>query len=372
MNATVGPSGTEKPTDFEREVADRFGLVPNFFRTAREAPGLIAELWSFAKSAYLDNPMPALFKERLFVHLSRFCEVRYCIVRHVGFLAGKGHPAGDPQARPQTLNEIVELLRGPGLPASPELDASLSRLEASTPQAFPAPGTQTERDIFTAASVLFVEPARARRPRNALMSALGTKNVELLTAFLAFIRTAHYWTMTHPDLTLEEDMDALLRGHEELAALLLDDPEAGGCDMGLRLFEELVSLRQERDDREGLRRALAEREEAQRHQALLIGELNHRVKNTLSVVQAIANQTLRGAEVGEEVTDAFMARLRALAQAHDLLTEEKWEGAELTVVLARAVDGYGAGSAGPRIRLSGPPLRLPPRQAVSLALAAQE
>jgi len=44
-------------------------------------PGLIDELWAFAKSAYLDSPLPSLFKERLFVYLSRFCAVRYCIVR---------------------------------------------------------------------------------------------------------------------------------------------------------------------------------------------------------------------------------------------------------------------------------------------------
>ncbi|MGB8631126.1 MAG: hypothetical protein WCD69_17360, partial [Xanthobacteraceae bacterium] len=57
--------------DFEREVAARFGLVPNFFRSA-PAP-VMRELWLFAKSAYLDAPIPTLFKERLFVYLSRFC-----------------------------------------------------------------------------------------------------------------------------------------------------------------------------------------------------------------------------------------------------------------------------------------------------------
>ena len=161
VSATVGPSGTEKPTDFEREVADRFGLVPNFFRTAREAPGLIAELWSFAKSAYLDNPMPALFKERLFVPPVSL--LRCAIASFVmSILRRERAPSRRSTSGPQTLNEIVELLRGPGLPASPELDGSLSRLEASTPRRIPAPGTQTERDIFTAASVLFVEPARAR------------------------------------------------------------------------------------------------------------------------------------------------------------------------------------------------------------------
>ena len=80
--------------DFEREVAARFGLVPNFFRSAPDAPLVIRELWQFAKSAYLDTPIPTLFKERLFVYLSRFCEIRYCITRHCGFLLGLvGQPA---------------------------------------------------------------------------------------------------------------------------------------------------------------------------------------------------------------------------------------------------------------------------------------
>ena len=85
-------------TAFRREVADRFGVLPNFFCSADAAPGLIEELWKFARSAYLDSPLPSLFKERLFVHLSRFCRVRYCIVRHVGFLTGLGRPAGDASA----------------------------------------------------------------------------------------------------------------------------------------------------------------------------------------------------------------------------------------------------------------------------------
>lgn len=66
-------------TAFEREIASRFGLAPNFFTSAPDAPEMIERLWDFAKSAYLDNPKPSLFKERLFVYLSRFCEVRYCV-----------------------------------------------------------------------------------------------------------------------------------------------------------------------------------------------------------------------------------------------------------------------------------------------------
>ena len=67
----------DRQDSFEREVAARFGLVPNFFRSAPDAPFVVHELWLFAKAAYLDAPIPTLFKERLFVYLSRFCEVRY-------------------------------------------------------------------------------------------------------------------------------------------------------------------------------------------------------------------------------------------------------------------------------------------------------
>src|SRR5687767_4925935 len=49
---------------FKREVAERFGVLPNFFCSADAAPGLTEELWKFAKSAYLDSPLPSLFKER--------------------------------------------------------------------------------------------------------------------------------------------------------------------------------------------------------------------------------------------------------------------------------------------------------------------
>lgn len=82
--AASSPQSTGQD-EFEREVAARFGLVPNFFRSAPDAPFIVRELWQFTKSAYLDAPIPTLFKERLFVYLSRFCEVRYCVTRHCGF-----------------------------------------------------------------------------------------------------------------------------------------------------------------------------------------------------------------------------------------------------------------------------------------------
>src|ERR1700719_599680 len=133
---------------FRANVADRFGVLPNFFCSASAAPGLIERLWDFAQSAYLDNPLPSLFKERLFVHLSRFCPVRYCIVRHLGFLTGFGRPAGDPAAAPQTVEQGMALLRRP-VPDAAAIEEALTRLERyPAPVAIPAPETRLEADLF--------------------------------------------------------------------------------------------------------------------------------------------------------------------------------------------------------------------------------
>ena len=232
-----------KTLRFKREVADRFGVLPNFFCSADAAPGLIEELWKFAKSAYLDSPLPPLFKERLFVHLSRFCEVRYCIVRHVGFLIGQGRPAGDADAMPETVEQVVEMLRRP-IPEGPALTQVLRRLErVSLGDRWPEPRTQCEADLFDALTIMFLSPRDSAHARAAVRAAVGDGTLEVLVAYLAFIRTAHYWTEMHPELTYEPDMAELLRGYGDLAALLLDQSEAERVQGGARLRETLTHLK---------------------------------------------------------------------------------------------------------------------------------
>src|SRR5687767_12195664 len=101
----------QSPQQLFDEVKQRFGVMPNFFRTAPDNPEITANLWGFAQFAYLNNPLPSLFKERLFVYLSRFCVQRYCIVRHVGFLSGLGRPSGDANSPVQAIEDIIRLIR---------------------------------------------------------------------------------------------------------------------------------------------------------------------------------------------------------------------------------------------------------------------
>ena len=73
---------------------------------------------------------------------------------------------------------------------------------------------------------------------------------------------------------------------------------------------------------------------------MLINELNHRVKNTLATVQSIATQTLRNTSSPEQARGDIDGRLIALSRAHDVLTRENWDGANLHDIVAQAVEPY--------------------------------
>jgi two-component sensor histidine kinase len=102
---------------------------------------------------------------------------------------------------------------------------------------------------------------------------------------------------------------------------------------------------------------------------LLIEELNHRVKNTLSILQAIVSQTFRSATRAER--DKFEGRLGALAEAHNLLSSEKWQGSELHDVLTRVLQPYLLNNP-ERIRMFGPKVPLSPRAAVVMSMIVHE
>jgi two-component sensor histidine kinase len=103
--------------------------------------------------------------------------------------------------------------------------------------------------------------------------------------------------------------------------------------------------------------------------ALLVEELNHRVKNTLAILQAIASQTFRSASAAERAN--FEGRLGALAKAHDLLSQEKWQGAGIQDVVDRVLEPY-AISDSRRIRITGPKVPLASPRALMMSMVLHE
>ena len=110
-------------------------------------------------------------------------------------------------------------------------------------------------------------------------------------------------------------------------------------------------------------------EDAAARQTVLTAELQHRIKNTLAMVGAIANQTIRGEDV-DAAREAFAARLIIIGHAHDILTQTSWTSASIVEVVTRALAAHR--SEHRRISINGPELDLQARPALALALAIHE
>lgn len=115
---------------------------------------------------------------------------------------------------------------------------------------------------------------------------------------------------------------------------------------------------------------ISERKRLEEQRQLLIDELNHRVRNTLMVVQGMAHQTFRGDEMPLAQLAAFNARLHALAGAHTALSRANWVGADVAEVLDRSLAICGDDIT--RVSRAGPSVSLRPNAAVAVALVLHE
>src|SRR5205807_9398366 len=118
-------------------------------------------------------------------------------------------------------------------------------------------------------------------------------------------------------------------------------------------------------------RDVTERKASERRQHVLAGELAHRVRNTLTVVQAIAHETARHASEPRLFVAQFEERLAALGRAHNLLIDSDWHGADL-VALARGQLAPFVGEGSSRVAIEGESMILPSDLVTPLALALHE
>ena len=112
---------------------------------------------------------------------------------------------------------------------------------------------------------------------------------------------------------------------------------------------------------------------ARRNAAMLIDELNHRVKNTLATVQSIVTQALRNSADPKIVRESVETRIGALARSHDLLGREKWDGAGLRELIGEALAPFSdAEGMAKRFLITGENIRLSPKAALALGIAFNE
>ncbi|MBB3951570.1 PAS domain-containing protein [Aureimonas jatrophae] len=232
-----------------------------------------------------------------------------------------------------------------------------------------------------------------RRLRNAHeAAALGVFELNLATGALTWDRRcrevfgiADGAIVTYPETVLAvahpDDRDAL-KDASARAFTDMSDP----LDLVYRIIRPLdgqmrhvhATAQVNRNDRGepifvGLLRDVTTEKEGENRQRLLARELQHRVKNTLAIVKALANQTLRRAPSTAEGLANFAARLDALSQAHDVLTATNWTGAAMHEVVAGALATHETGDGDARrIRFGGPDIALDARQSLALSLALHE
>jgi two-component sensor histidine kinase len=116
---------------------------------------------------------------------------------------------------------------------------------------------------------------------------------------------------------------------------------------------------------------ISARKRAERHQQLLIEELNHRVKNTLATAQSLTTQTLRSSRSPAHFAAAFRGRLAALASAHTLLAQTRWDGALLRDLIRIQLDPYRTPERS-NVTIAGDDVSLAPDVALTLGLALHE
>ena len=118
----------------------------------------------------------------------------------------------------------------------------------------------------------------------------------------------------------------------------------------------------------GASRDLTERKRAEDLQRLMIDELRHRIKNTLSKVQAIADQTLKTSEDLASAREALGRRICSMAKAHDLLTSRSWTGAGIAEVVTQALDAFDPS----QFVIDGPEVELTASQALAFGMILHE
>jgi two-component system, cell cycle sensor histidine kinase and response regulator CckA len=228
---TISPLETDinvgrSSQQIKAEIEAKFGFVPPFFEPAEETPQVLENLWQHTLTAYVYNPLPALFKEKLSAYLSRFCAVPYCMICHSCTL----RPLG------LTAQEVLALLEAPP-PTPAEVDEHLKRLATQSQWLLDWSNLTPaiEESLLQAAIFVALDSEQAELCRDALQRFLGQANYKHLIAFIVYVKACHTWMEFHPEVVYEADQ----RVQNNLSALLEDEPSLADF---FRDYRERVKL----------------------------------------------------------------------------------------------------------------------------------
>ncbi len=179
--------------------------------SARDTPAILENLWQQTKISYIENTLPALFKDELLGYLSRYCRTSYCIVYRCSLLHSRG----------LTGHEIYSLLRLPApTPANIEHHLALLAGEQKPLVTWPEYGSELEKTILLCSTYLFLYPKRAEQCRRTLREVLGMERYNAVVQLLLYTKSYHFWLESQANMTYLDD--ATVREH--LSVLVAEEP----------------------------------------------------------------------------------------------------------------------------------------------------
>jgi signal transduction histidine kinase len=338
METTLpGPVDSPALEEVRARIANRFGLVPSFFMQARAEPPIVEAMFGLVEFAYFDSPLPALFKERLFTYVSRYCRVPYCMARHCAFLLGCGNVSGHPEVDGISVEEAVALLRTP-FPDAQRRDELLKRLRTagSDLDRWPDPKSELGDTVFFASAVAFVMPREHKPLLAELERVLGAPRYNYMMLFLGFIRFAHFWTESHQELRIEDDIEQLFDEQRALAEWVAAYPDEVDAELAQAKAElrELELLRERTEKSEiavaglqqevvvQMRVAQAAQADSQA-KATFMATVSHELRTPLNAVIGYT-ELLEGGLGGklEPLAASYVARIRATARHQQQIIDE--------------------------------------------------
>jgi len=196
--------------DIFREIHSKFGFLPPFFEVGACDPIVLGNLWYQTQTAYLENPIPSAFLERLFAYLSRFCEVPYCLVCHSCFLRPLGMRASD----------VLALLEQPP-PDREEINdlVAMTNVLSTGLEVWPR-DRETEQVIFRLSVLIYLKDEHSAIATLMLRRLLAAEWFDRLIMFLGYVKICGIWIDSHPELSYEADR----RFQDHFAPTVQDEP----------------------------------------------------------------------------------------------------------------------------------------------------
>ncbi|MGI4879755.1 MAG: PAS domain S-box protein, partial [Janthinobacterium lividum] len=181
---------------------------------------------------------------------------------------------------------------------------------------------------------------------------------------------SHFLTRVHPlyrDMVDSHVREALAPGGAGLIDVEYRVFNAGdGSERWVHLRAQLVKSPGEPRRFVGTVRDISAEKAADAYRTLLANELQHRIKNTLAVVQGIVSQSLKTVATPIEARDAITSRLQTLSRTHEVLTRTSWTAVPIAELVEEATSAHHDG--GERVRMAGPPIKLQAHAALSLSM----